>query len=139
MDHLRLYRIIEQNRYEDEHFSFPFLVHLENGENVFSWFSYELFGNISSGVYIHIEKIMVIRSDEHIITYPACFDMPYLLDAKNEEKYMEYLETLMPMQNNFSEEKMNSLLQDFGMKPLFHAFQCVRNYIKTHYKGTEEE
>lgn len=134
MDYLYLYNLVERKRYEDENFSFPFLVKLENGSIYYSWFAFELVGSRQTGVFVHISRVLVLKKDEQIISYPTSFDVPCIVDTESKENLMAYLQSLTNLEGDFDEEKMNHMLQDYGMKPFFHAFQCVRNYVKTHYK-----
>ena len=135
MDHLILYKTIEMKRREDENLSFPFLVQTASGKIHYVWFSFEVTGNVKTGTFVHINEITVLQEDEKTPrSASVAFDMPFLFDPDNRERYAEYLQQVVQMEDHFSEEAMNRLLQDYGMKPFFHAFQCVRNYVRTHEK-----
>lgn len=134
MEAARLYEIIEKKRREGENMSFPFLV--RTGENTirYVWFAFNAAGNVNTGAFVHISRIMVLRHDNEPLPFPAGFTVPYLTDQSSQGNYMEYLQKLTELEDRFSEEEMNRLLQDYGMKPLFQACQCVRNYVRTHEK-----
>lgn len=134
MDYLKLYRIVEKKRFNTERFSYPFLVRLQSDNTRYAWFSYAVHGNSTTGIYVHISKILVLKPDEEIVVFPSAFDIPFMADKNQDGFYMEYLQKLTALEEHFSEEEMNHLWQDYSMRPLFHAFQCVRNYVRTHYK-----
>ncbi len=133
MDYLKLYDTVENKRLEEEKQSFPFLVQTGGGKTHYAWFSFDVTGNVRTGTFVHISRITVLLDDEKSSrSASVAFDVPFLYDPENCEKYMEYLQQVVQLQDHFSEEAMNHLLQDYGMKPFFHAFQCVRNYVRTH-------
>ena len=132
MDYAKLYETMERKRREGENLSFPFLVQTGGGKMYYVWFSFDVTGNMNTGAFVHINKITILREDNTTRSVSAAFDTPYLFDPNNRENRMEYLRKLVLLQDSFSEEEMNHLLQDYGMKSLFHAFQCVRNYVRTH-------
>lgn len=133
MDYLKLYDIVEYKRLEDEKLSFPFLVQTGSGKTHYAWFAFSVTGNVNTGTFVHISKITVLQEDEKTSrSVSVSYDTPFLIDLDNRERYMEYLQQVVKLQDHFNEEEMNKMLQDYGMKPFFHAFQCVRNYIRTH-------
>lgn len=130
MNFARLYEMMEMRRADNQLFSYPFIVELPNGEKVISWFSYKIIGKSQNKLFTHIGSIYVVDVNERITQMNVAFDLPFTFSDKPKAGYSEYVQSLEQLYQDFSEEKMNILLQDKAYQPLFKAYQGVRSYIR---------
>lgn len=131
IDFANLYQSIEMHRAENQNFSYPFVVQCED-RKVISWFSYKVSGRDEEHLYTHIHSVYVMNEENDIKKQQVVLDVPFAFSDQKQADYSAYLCDLERVYNDFSEEKMNELLQNSAYKPLFKAFQCVRSYVRTH-------
>lgn len=138
IDFSRLDYITGEYRRENQMFSYPFIVQCGNGEKVVAWFAYEISGADMEHLFTHIYTVYALDSDGEVYKENVVLDVPFSAgNAPPPMEYGVYNARLEQVYNNFSEDEMNLLIQNGAYKPLFKAFQCVRNYIRASIKKEE--
>ena len=130
IDFAKLYRTMEMRRADNQLFSYPFIVELQNKDKIVVWFSYKITGKNQDSLFTHVSSIYTVDSSENITQMTVAFDVPFIFSEKPKASYTEYTQSLEQLYLTFSEEEMNALLQEKAYQPLFKAYQAVRSYLR---------
>ena len=138
-DFSALPRLIEANRYEDQQFSYPFIVRGRDGSFVIAWFILDISGPDAEHLFAHIREVLILDEEGRLDRRKTALDVPFALtDDPPFSGLDSYLPDLEALSRDFSEEAMNRLLQDKAYKPLFRAYQAVRGYVRA-CRGAQAE
>lgn len=115
--------------------SYPFVVQLPNGDKVVVDFRCEVSGVDIDNLFAHISEIKVCDSELHVSQFPVVLDIPAKLYMEEQYSPPAYLAELEDIYNNFSQEKMDALMQKGSNKILFNAYRAATQYVRACYKG----
>ena len=134
MDFVWLGRYISMHQAENQTFSYPFAIEINPDTKVVAWFWYDMSGTMESQWFTHIKRIYVANENQEVSQFDVVLDVPATQYECKVAMLKDYLKSLEQVYSDFSEEKMNVLIQEQAYKPLFKAFQCVKDYVKAKYK-----
>ena len=124
---------IEKNRFENQQTSYPFIVARKDGTKIISWFVYDVSGPDMNHLFVHIKKIYTADENLSVRKKDVLLDVPFVPTGSSISlDYDKYLQNLESLYKDFTDERMNHLLQSNGYKPLFNAYQSVKNYIRAY-------
>lgn len=127
-----LYEIMEQRRAENVMFSHPFIVRCPDGRKLAAWFEYRISGKSTDSLFAHISRIYTVDESMQPEKTDVVLDAPCGMSDEMPAILWDYLPKLQEVYDDFTEEKMNMLLQDMAFRPLFKSFMLVRAYVRTH-------
>lgn len=133
MDFDWLDRYMMMHRAENQTYSRPFIVKLKTQAKAAVWFWYGMTGINESDVYIHIWRIFVADEALNVTSQDVVLDVPSQVMESNFALLDEYMEDLKAVDRDFSEEKMDALLQEKALVTMFNAYQTVKLYVQSRY------
>lgn len=133
MNFNELVSIMENKRPLNANFSRPFIVDLIDNNKVVVWFQFKIKRTGDNDVFFsHIRKIF-IADGENVSSFSVILDVPCAFSQEPIAPYKEYLSVLEDIYSNFSREKMDKLFQEKYYQPLYKSYECVVDYVRTHY------
>lgn len=133
MDFTWLARYIMMHQAENQTFSYPFIIELKNKKKVVAWFWYDMSGTVDTQWFVQIRRIYVANENQKVTEYDIVFDVPAKYYDCSLAMMKDYMKDLELIYSDYSEDKMNILIQEKAYKPLFKAFRCVANYVQSKY------
>lgn len=125
----KLYEVMELMRADNQHFSYPFIVQLPNGEKVIAWFAYKVFGKDSDSLVSRVGPVYVVDVNGKTKQMDIIFDVPITLSEEEKASSLEYMHALEMLYKNFSRDKMDSLFRDHAYRPLYPAYLQARDFV----------
>lgn len=110
----------------------PFLVALPDGRKVMASFDCVVSGSNIDSMLAHIREIRVCDEEINTNIFRVILDAPAEFAHGNAYPWSQYWKELNDIYSDFSQEKMDALMQKGAYKTLFPAYQVASQYVRIH-------